>query len=179
MLPDLERLIALQEIDTRAANAAKTIADAPGRIAALDALRHSASDALEAAKRAVADNQGARRVIEKDLAEVQQRQNKYKDQLMEVKTNHEFHAMQHQIAAAAEEIGHHEEKILVKMLEADDLQAALKRADAALKSAQTRVQTEGAAIEQDAKTQKDVAAECTAARARIITEMDDKSVVAT
>jgi predicted nucleic acid-binding Zn-ribbon protein len=179
MLPDLDRLIKLQEIDTRAAGAAKTIADAPGRIAALDALLHSATDALDAAKRAVADNQAARRLIEKDLAIVQQRQGKYKDQLMEVKTNVEYHAMQHQITAANEEIGRHEEKILVNMMEADDLQAAFKRAEAALKAAQTKVQSERATIQKDAAAQTTVAAECAAERAALIRAMNDKNVVDT
>jgi uncharacterized protein len=179
MLPDLDRLIKLQEIDTRAATAARIIADAPGRIAALDALLHSAAAELEASKHAVAENQAARRVIEKDLAIVQQRQSKYKDQLMEVKTNTEYHAMQHQIAAAAEEVAQHEEKILVKMLEADELQAAFKRAEAALKSAQTKVQTERATIERDAAGQTAVAAECAAERARLLREMDDKNVIDT
>jgi hypothetical protein len=179
MLPDLERLIKLQEVDTKAATAAKTIADAPGRIAALDAFLHSATDALEDAKHAVAENQAARRVIEKDLAIVQQRQSKYKDQLMEVKTNTEYHAMQHQIAAATEEVGQHEEKILVKMLEADELQAAFKHAEAALKSAQSKVQSERAAIEKDAATQTVVAVECAAAKAALIREMDDRNVIDT
>ena len=179
MLPDLERLIRLQEIDTKAATAARTMADAPGRIAALDALLHSSTSALEAAKQAVADNQAARRIIERDLAGVQQRQSKYKDQLMEVKTNPEYHAMQHQIAAASEEIDHHEEKILVNMMEADELQAAFKRAEAALKSAQTKVQSERAAIEKDATAQTAVAAECAAERGTLLREMDDKNVIDT
>jgi predicted nucleic acid-binding Zn-ribbon protein len=98
---------------------------------------------------------------------------------MEVKTNTEYHAMQHQIAAAAEEIGQHEEKILVKMLEADDLQAALKQAEAALKAAQAKVQSERAAIEQEAQAQTKAAADCISARASIIGEMDDKAVVGT
>lgn len=179
MLPDLDRLIKLQEIDTRAANAAKIMADAPGRIAALDALLHAATEAVEAAKHAVAGNQSARRGIEKDLAEVQQRQNKYKDQLMAVKTNPEYHAMQHQIAAAAAEVAQHEEKILVKMLDADDLQAALKRAEAALKAAQTKVQSERAAIEKEAQAQSTVAAECAATRTALLSAMDDRNVVDT
>ena len=53
---------------------------------------------------------------------------------MEVKTNAEYHAMQHQIAAATAEVGKVEELILVNMLEADELTAALKTAEAALKS---------------------------------------------
>jgi predicted nucleic acid-binding Zn-ribbon protein len=179
MLPDLERLITLQEIDTRAANAAKTIADAPGRIAALDALLQEATRALDAARQHVADNQAARRVIEKDLAVVQQRQSKYKDQLMEVKTNVEYHAMQHQIAAAAEEVGQYEEKILVKMLEADEQQAALKKAEAALKAAQAKVQTERTAIEQEARAQATVATDSAEARQKLIGEMDDDGLIGT
>ncbi len=179
MLPDLERLIKLQEIDSRAATAAKTIADAPGRIAALDALLHDATTAVERAKQAVVDGQAARRVIEKDLAAVQQRQGKYKDQLMEVKTNVEYHAMQHQITAANEEVGKHEEKILVNMMEADELQAGLKKAEAALKAAQTKVQSERAAIEKEAASQTAVAAECTAARRMLLAEMKDRNIVDT
>ncbi len=54
--------------------------------------------------------------------------------------------MQHQIAAAAE-IGQQEEKVLVNMMEADEINAA---------------------IEQDAKVQQGVVSECSAARARLV-----------
>ena len=87
MLPDLERLIQLQEIESRAAVANKAIAEAPGRIAALDALLQSATASLAAAKQALTDNQTARRSIDKDLTAAQERQNKYKEQIMAVKTN--------------------------------------------------------------------------------------------
>ena len=112
MLPDLERLIQLQEIESKAAVAAKAIAEAPGRIAALDALLHDATTALDTAKHALAENKTRRGLIDKDLAAVQQRQDKYKDQLMAVKTNEQLHAMQHQIEAVADEIGVQEEKVL-------------------------------------------------------------------
>lgn len=179
MLPDLERLIRLQEIDTRAAAASKTVADAPDRIAALDALLQSATTAVETAKHALAENHTGRRLIEKDLAVVQSRQGKYKDQLMEVKTNHEYHAMQHQISAAAAEVGQYEEKILVTMIEADELQAALKRAETALKAAQTKVQSERVTIEKEAAAQTSVAAECAAARATLLDAMSDRNIVDT
>jgi predicted nucleic acid-binding Zn-ribbon protein len=92
VLPDLERLIQLQEIESRAAAANKVIADAPGRIAALDALLQSATSALATAKQALTDNQTHRRAIDKDLAAAQQRQDKYKEQVMAVKTNEQLHA---------------------------------------------------------------------------------------
>ena len=97
MLPDLERLIQLQEIESRAAVANKAIAEAPGRIAALDALLQSATTALASAKQSLADNQTPRRSIDKDLIAAQQRHDKYKEQIMAVKTNEQLHAMQHQI----------------------------------------------------------------------------------
>ena len=87
MLPDLERLIQLQDIESRAAIANKAIAKAPGRIAALDALLQSSTAALAAAKQSLADNQTARRAIDKDLTADQQRLEKYKEQIMAVKTN--------------------------------------------------------------------------------------------
>jgi predicted nucleic acid-binding Zn-ribbon protein len=179
MLPDLERLIDLQEIESKAATASKAIAEAPGRIAALDALLHSATAALDAAKQSLAANKAARAVIDKDLAVVQARQAKYKDQVMQVKTNDEFRAMQHQVEAAAAEIGQQEEKTLVNMMEADEINAAIKKAEAALKAAQAKVGVERAAIEADVKVQQAALEACATARARVIGAMNDKGVVDT
>jgi len=134
MLPELEHLIRLQEIETRAADARKRIADAPVRMAALDAKFSAARDAVAAAKQAVADNQAQRRTIEKDLLAAQQRLSKSKETLMAVKTNQEYHAMQSQIAAVTTEVSRVEEQMLVNMVEADEFAARLKKAEGALKA---------------------------------------------
>src|SRR5688500_12544932 len=120
MLPDLQRLIELQYIESRAAVASKAIAEAPARIAALDALLQSATAALASAKQSLADNQTHRRSIDNDLTSAQQRQGKYKEQLMAVKTNDEYRAMQHQIDAVGAEVLQHEERLLVGRMEADE-----------------------------------------------------------
>ena len=179
MLPDLQRLIELQDIESKAAVATRAIAEAPARIAALDHLLQSATATLAAAKQSLADNQTHRRSIDKDLIAAQQRQEKYKEQLMAVKTNDEYHAMQQQIKAVGAEVGHHEERVLVSMMEADDINAAIKQADAALKAAQTKVAAERGAIENDVKAHQAALAELNAARARIIRELDDKGVIET
>ncbi len=157
----------------------RAIAEAPGRIAALDALLHAATTALDTAKHALTESKTRRGYADKDLAAVQQRQSKYKDQLMQVKTNDEFRAMQHQIEAAAVEVGQTEEKILINMMEADEINATIKKADAALKAAQAKVSAEGGAIEQDVTVQQGVVVESTAARARLVAAMDNKGVVET
>lgn len=179
MLPDLERLIQLQEVESRAALAGKAIADAPGRIAALDALLQSATAALASAKQSLEDNKTARRAIDKDLLADQQRLEKYKEQVMAVKTNEQLHAMQHQIKAVEAEIGVREEKVLVNMMEADEINATIKKAEAALKAAQAKLASERGIIEAEVTTNQGIVAKCNTARAAIIASLDNKGVVDT
>ena len=179
MLPDLQRLIELQDIESRAAVASKAVADAPGRIAALEALLQSATATLAAAKQALADNQTQRRSIDKDLAAAQQRQEKYKEQVMAVKTNEQLHAMQAQIKAVGDEVGQFEERVLVSMMEADEINLSIKKAEAALKAAQAKVASERAAIETEVKTHQATVADTNAAREKLIASLDDKNVVDT
>jgi predicted nucleic acid-binding Zn-ribbon protein len=179
LLPDLQRLIELQDIESRAAVAHKAIADAPGRIAALDALLQSATATLAAARQSLADNQTHRRAIDKDLIAAQQRQEKYKEQLMAVKTNDEYHAMQQQIKAVGAEVGQHEERVLVSMLEADEINASIKKGEAALKAAQAKAAAERGAIENEVRTHQAALAEINATRDRLIAALDNKAVIDT
>src|SRR5262249_1723098 len=100
MHADLERVIALQRLDTAAHDAERRVADAPDREKALDARLEAARTAVAAARQRLADNQNARRAVEKDVAVHQARLSKFRDQLMEVKTNREYQAMQHEIEIA-------------------------------------------------------------------------------
>src|SRR5689334_13529285 len=179
MLADLERLIQLQEIESRAAVANKAIADAPGRIAALDALLQSATTALASAKQSLEDNKTQRRSIDKDLTADQQRLDKYKEQIMAVKTNEQLHAMQHQMKSVEDDIGKQEERVLVNMMEADEINATIKKAEAALKAAQAKVASERATIETESKNHQATIAQCNTERAAIVAAMDNKGAVDT
>jgi len=179
MLPDLERLIQLQDIESRAAVANKAIAEAPGRIAALDALLQSATTALASAKQSLEDNKNTRRSIDKDLIAAQQRQEKYKEQVMAVKTNEQLHAMQHQIKAVGDEIGQHEEKVLVSMMAADEINATIKKAEAALKAAQAKMAAERGVIESEKTANQAMVAQCATERATLVAKMDDKGAIET
>jgi hypothetical protein len=57
-----------------------------------------------------------------------------------VKTNQEYHAVQKEIEFAQTEMKAAEDQVLERMLEADDLTAAIKRAEAELASAQKKVE---------------------------------------
>ncbi len=147
MLPELERLIQLQEVETRSADARRKITAAPERIAALDAKLTSARDAVASAKQGEAENQTRRRTIEKDLLAAQQQLSKSKETLMAVKTNHEYHAMQSQIAAGTTEVARIEELMLVNLMEADEIASQRKKSEAALKNEEVSIAKERKAIE--------------------------------
>ena len=147
MHPDLERLIRLQALDSRAAEARKLQVTIPEMQRALDLKLEGAREAVAAAKEQVALNQTDRRALEKDLAAVQTRLSRYKDQLMEVKTNREYHAMQHEIETAQGEVKRIEDIMLEQMLAGDERAAALKASEAALKAAEQQIVRERAELE--------------------------------
>jgi uncharacterized protein len=151
MNSNLERLIALQRLDSDAQAAQRRLAEQPGREKALEARLHEAAGVLDAAKATLAGNQTERRTLEKDLAAVQGRLSKFRDQLMEVKTNREYQAMQHEIATAQDEVRAIEGKLLERMIEADDLSAAVKQAETALASERKAVDDDRRALVAEAR----------------------------
>lgn len=179
MLADLERLIALQQIETERAAAARVIADVPGRQAALDERAASARGALDEAKKAHEAVNAARRDAERDYNAAEARLAKFKDQQHAVKTNKEYTAILHEIETAQGDVDRLSSDFLVKMDETEAAAAAIKRAEAALKDAE-------AAIAADKKALDDEAGEAGARlkkldedRAALAAQIEDKRALAT
>jgi predicted nucleic acid-binding Zn-ribbon protein len=139
MHPDLEHLIQLQDVDSAAEKARRRIADMPAAVAALEARIAERMNAAAVVKERIAASQASRREIEKELAAVQGRLSKYKGQLMEVRTNKEYQAMQKEMSAAEQDVRGHEDRLLDRMEEAETLAAELKKEEAALKAEQAEV----------------------------------------
>lgn len=146
---DLERLIALQKLDSRAIDAERTLAAEPEKLRALDAGLDAARQAVTDAKAVLTENQTARRAIEKDVAMHQGRLSKFREQAMAVKTNQEYHAIQHEISFAQGEIKKLEDRELELMMTADDLGAAVKRAETDLSAAQSNGAAEKKSLSED------------------------------
>jgi predicted nucleic acid-binding Zn-ribbon protein len=168
MNADLEKLMALQRLDSGAADAHKKLADEPERLKALDARMDAARAHVAAAKERLAANQAARREIEKDAAVHQGRLSKFREQAMAVKTNQEYHAIQHEISFAQAEIKKREDQILELMVEADDLSAAVKGADAALVAEQKAVEADRKALTGELEHLKGELQRITAERAGVV-----------
>ncbi|HYT65077.1 MAG TPA: C4-type zinc ribbon domain-containing protein [Vicinamibacterales bacterium] len=178
MHADLERVIALQQLDTAATAARKQLAEEPEREKAFEARLEAAKQRLAEAKASLAANQEARRAIEKEVALHQGRLSKYRDQAMAVKTNQEYHAIQHEIAHAQGEVKTHEDAILERMVEADDLAAAIKAAETDLATQQKTIEADRKKLQaEDAELQKSLD-RLVAERAAIVAAID-KQVLAT
>ena len=137
MNADLEGIIVLQRLDSASQAADRRLAEEPDLEKALEARLAAARDQVAAAKELLAENQNIRRTVEKDVDLHKGRLSKFREQAMAVKTNQEYAAVQKEIEFAQTEMKAAEDKVLERMLEADDLAAAVKRAEADL-AAETR-----------------------------------------
>lgn len=149
MSPDIERVIALQRLDSAVLDAERRLADEPEREKGYEARLESARERLASARQRLTENQNARREIEKEVAVQQARLSKFRDQLMDVKTNREYQAIQHEIEIAQNEVRTREEKILERMIEADDLNATHKRAEGELAAEQKAVEADRRTMQED------------------------------
>ena len=174
MNPDLQRLIDLQRLDSAVHEAQRRLAEAPEREKALEARLDAARQQLAAAKERLADSQTARRAIEKEVAVHQGRLSKFREQAMAVKTNQEYHAVQHEISFAQNEIKTLEDAVLERMVEGDELTATLKRSEAALAAEQKAVEAERRAMAAEAVEQQAAIDRLGAERVTVAGAMDQQ-----
>ncbi|HJR61576.1 MAG TPA: C4-type zinc ribbon domain-containing protein [Vicinamibacterales bacterium] len=154
MLPDLQHLIHLQEIDSAIERARRRIGEIPGAQAALESRAAERAAAVQAIKERIAATSSTRREVEKEVAAIQTRLSKYKDQLMAVKTNKEYQAMQTEIATAEGLVRSHEDKLLDLMEVSEQESADLKSAEAAMKSEQAAIAAQQKALEAEISTRE-------------------------
>lgn len=171
MNAELQRLIELQRLDSLVHDAQRRMADEPERLRALDARLDTATQHLASAKDRLAQNQAARRETEKEVAVHQGRLSKYRDQLMAVKTNIEYQAIQKEIAFAQTEVKTLEDKILERMLEGDELTAAVKQAEAELSTAQKSVDADKRTIATEVSELKKIIDDVASQRAAVIAQL--------
>jgi hypothetical protein len=175
--PDLERVIALQRLDSAAHDAERRLAEEPEREKSFETRLQTGRDRVKSAKEQLATNQHARRELEKEVAVHQGRLSKFREQAMAVKTNQEYHAIQKEISFAQTEIKGIEEKLLERMLEADDITAAVKRAEAELASEQKAVDADRKTLTADHVELKALLERSRAERGDVV-EALDKHVLA-
>src|SRR5271157_2098547 len=134
MNADLQKLIGLQEVDARIAALRAEVAGLPKKVREIEAKLAGSKGRIEAAQAGMKADESARRKHESDIQDQQQKISKYRDQSLNVKTNHEYKALMEEIKFAEEKIAASEDKVLEIMVAADARKEALKQAEAVLKA---------------------------------------------
>jgi uncharacterized protein len=165
--PDLKSVIELQQVDTAIAEFSAQIDALPAQVQTLEAQLHDFLQTLEERKQRLAHNQKERRELEGEIQQIQTRISKHRDQLYEVKTNEQYKAMLHEIAGEEANVRKIEDRILEKMMEADDLQGHIREAEAHLAGEKARVAAETARLKSLQQIDVDERAKLLARRAEL------------
>lgn len=173
MLPDLERLIALQKIETERAAVSRIISEIPARQAELDARGEAAKAAVEAAKERHASLSTDRRNAEREMAAAEARLSKFKDQQQNVKTNKEYQAMIHEIDTAKSDVDKWSDVVLMKMEDVDTAAADLKKAEAELRLAQDQIAAAKKTLDVERSTAESRLATLNATRDELASQIED------
>jgi predicted nucleic acid-binding Zn-ribbon protein len=136
---EIANLVRLQKLDDEIRALRSRLTAIPKEIEALQKEIASERKNLEDAQKALAEAQKAQRSHESELAASEEKIRKYKDQLMNVKTNDEYRAMQHQIETAAKEVSDVEDKILRDYDAVKDLEEKKRQRQAELDKGQKEI----------------------------------------
>ena len=139
MNADLKQLIRLQAIDLSIQELRARIDKFPGISRALDEKLNTAQAGLDSAKEKAKSNQGNRKKLESEISALEGKISKYRDQMMAVKTNEEYRALQHEIEHTQGAIRKIEDDILNLMMDADTGLTDIKAAERQLKEDQHKV----------------------------------------
>jgi predicted nucleic acid-binding Zn-ribbon protein len=119
----LELLIRLQQADIKISQLLETISALPHNLRSLEEKLQQQKLAVEQADKAVPAEEARRRRLESDRKDQQQKLLKYRDQSSSVKTNEQFHALQHEIGFVEAEIRRIEDEELNSMIRSESLEA--------------------------------------------------------
>lgn len=147
MHPDLKAVIELQQVDLKIAELTTQIDGLPSQIQALEAELREFLHTYEDQKLRLSANQKERRELDGEIQLVQSKISKHKEQLYQVKTNEQYKAMRKEIEAEEENIRKIEDRILEKMIEAEQVETHVKHAASCLEGEKARVAAETRRLE--------------------------------
>ena len=144
-----DALLQLQQLDQQKIAFKDRLDQVPVEQAQIRQRLETAQQTKAKTQQALDDCQKQRRAKEQDVQAHEERLNKLKTRLTELKTNKEYQTHLGEIETAKQAQSHAEDEVLVLMEQAEGLTQQLAQATAALKAAEAKSKTEEAALEQE------------------------------
>ena len=139
MKAEISNLVELQARDDEIRTLESRLAEIPKEVEALEREIATEKNDLKAAEDALAEAQKRQRAAEGELSTAEEMARKYQNQLMSVKSNEEYKAMQKQIEVTKNEIGDVETKILQGLDTLEELEQERAARERELKEGQRKV----------------------------------------
>jgi uncharacterized protein len=118
----VELLVRLQQAEIRIAETQEEIAALPRQLESIQQELQKQKVLVEQADKAVLAEEARRRRLESDRKDQLQKIVKYREQSSSVKTNEQFHALQHEIGFVESEIGRIEDEELASLIRSEELE---------------------------------------------------------
>jgi predicted nucleic acid-binding Zn-ribbon protein len=152
-----KEILRLQQVDGQVAELLDAIAATPKRVASLEEKLERHKQTLAQAEKAALAEEAKRRRLESDLRDQQQKIVKYREQSSIVKTNEQFHALQHEVSFVEAEIQRIEDAELASMIESETLDARRTEARQELAAQAKQIELEKETLKRDSEAkQQDV-----------------------
>lgn len=142
MHPDLKTLIELQQADNAVSALSSRIDATPQQVQALKDQLSEFLRVYDERKTRLAANQRERRDLDGDVQAIRGKISKHKEQLYQVKTNEQYRAMLKEVEGEEANIRKTEDRILEKMVEAEQIDKQIREAASRLESEKARVESE-------------------------------------
>jgi predicted nucleic acid-binding Zn-ribbon protein len=164
--PALEKLLVLQDRDSRRLALEAQLKAVPREIAAVEQKIAAEKAAIETARTELKELESRKKLLEVDIGAAEDKVAKYKNQQMQVKKNDEYQALGHEIITTQEAIGALEEQELQVMYRIDEAKKKFAAAEGVLKQ---NIAGHEERIRNLREKEKNTTAELESARAEVAT----------
>ncbi|MEJ7607554.1 MAG: C4-type zinc ribbon domain-containing protein [Bryobacteraceae bacterium] len=174
MTREIEAILKLQSLDSRAGALQKEIERLPRHVAEIERKLDAHQRKLSVDRAALAANLRDRKQIEDDIKAQEQKISKLKDQTLQAKNNEQYRAFQNEIDYCQAEIGKCEEKIILLMTASETLDSAVKLAEASLDEEKRKVESEKDHARKRTAEDQEFLRQAIAERAQVVQAVDPK-----
>jgi predicted nucleic acid-binding Zn-ribbon protein len=172
MFPILEKLLVVQDRDTRIGRLKAEAARIPGEIAAVEARVKTESAKLESARNQLKHLEAERKKLEVDAETKRGQIHKYRGQLSLIKSNTEYQALLKEIAHLEDAVKEVEDRELELMAQVEQLQPQLREEQQLLQDLTARAAAEKAELQNRAELIQRELSQLQAERAGLVKDID-------